>query len=59
MPGKGDVMTWTDLEAEIIVDGLTTYDGPSDLRVLQTAIAEALSRCYEMGRAARRPDESD
>jgi hypothetical protein len=32
-------MTWTDLEAEIIVDGLTTYDRPSDLRALQTAIA--------------------
>jgi hypothetical protein len=57
MPRKLDVMTWTDLEAEVIVDELTSYDGANDLRVLQTAIAQALFRFYEMGRAARCPDE--
>ena len=50
-------MTWTDLEAEVIVDGLTTYDGPSDLRVLQAAIAKALCRSYQSGRDAPPPDE--
>jgi hypothetical protein len=50
-------MTWTDLEAEVIVDGLTAYDGRSDLRVLQAAIATALCRFYQMGRAATRADE--
>jgi hypothetical protein len=48
---------WTDLEAEIILDALTAYDGPDDLRVLQTAIAKALCRSYQIGRAATRPDE--
>ena len=52
-----DIMTWTDLEAEVIVDGLTTYDGPSDLRVLQAAIAKALCRSYQSGRDAPPPDE--
>jgi len=33
--------SWTDLEAEVIVDGLTVSDGPSDLRELQTAITKA------------------
>ena len=48
-------MTWTDLEAEVIVDGLTTYDGPRDLRVLQAAIAiaKALCRSDQSGRDAR------
>jgi hypothetical protein len=45
------------LEAEVIVDGLTTYDGPSDLRVLQAAIAKALCRSYQSGRDAPPPDE--
>lgn len=42
-------MTWTDLEAEVIVDELTSYDAASELRVLQTAIAKELCRYYEMG----------
>ena len=57
MPRRMDVMTWTDLEAEVIVDGVTSYDGANDLRMLQTAIAQALSRFYEMGRAATCPNE--
>jgi hypothetical protein len=52
-----DAMMWTDLEAEIILDGLTAYDGPSDLQVLQTAIAKALFRFYQIGHAATRPDD--
>jgi hypothetical protein len=34
-----------------------TYDGPSDLRVLQAVIAKALCRSYQSGRDARRLDE--
>ena len=48
---------WSDMEAEVIVDGLMASDGSRDLRELQAAIARALFRFYERGHAAIRPDE--
>ena len=48
---------WPDLEAEVIVDALAASDDPDDLRVLQTAIARALCRSYQRGRAATPRDE--
>ena len=45
---------WAEGEAEAIVDQFVADERPDDLLRLQTAIAVALRKAYDKGRAERR-----
>ena len=49
--------SWAEKEAEKILDDFAAYEGADDLLKLQQAIARALCRAYEAGKAHRPPDQ--
>ena len=49
--------SWAEKEADRILDDFVAYEGPDDLLKLQQAIARALSRAYEAGKAGKQPDQ--
>ena len=49
--------SWAEKEAEKILDDFAAYEGADDLLKLQQAIARALCRAYEDGKAHRPPDQ--
>jgi hypothetical protein len=48
---------WSEKEAEKILDEFVAYEGADDLLKLQQAIAHALCRAYEGGKAGKQPDQ--
>ena len=49
--------SWADKEAEKMLDDFVAYEGADDLLRLQQAIARALCRAYEAGKAGEEPDQ--
>ena len=49
--------SWAEKEAEKILDDFAAYEGADDLLRLQQAIAQALCRAYEGGKAGKPPSD--